>query len=349
MLRQISSFTRYTIPTLITTMLLNISGCAIQNAKTETERWTFPQFVQAIESNEIEQVILENQLTYALDHPAMRGKFSTTDGQQVQVWLPNDDYVIKVLTENNVVFSFQPSIYNNTIFSIPELTFTQFIQAVKNNEIRSIRIKNRGFKAISTTVDYQKVQVYLPQNSHYLFDLLVKKEVVITSEAQNKYTLNNKDNWTFTQFIQAIESNHIKQITIDVNVTNAEILTVDNQQVKVDIPRNPDYILPLLMGKDILISFKPSKENFDLTTIIIKTIINSSQQQKWHSIPEITFAEFSQAVKNRQVKLFTRKKDLTQGRLTFVDGSEFKVYLPQICNYCIDILSSNTVPMRVEN
>ncbi|MGV2830674.1 hypothetical protein ACLFKQ_26440 [Myxosarcina sp. GI1(2024)] len=124
---------------------------------------------------------------------------------------------------------------------------------------------------------------------------------------------------------------------IDHKVTKAEIITVDNHQVEVLIPRNVNYILEFLADKNILISFELPKNNSPIK------VIAESLQQNSRNIAEVTFTEFIQIDESKKVELFVLQKDRVRGKAKLFDGSEFSVVLPFDPSYAIDILGANNV------
>lgn len=333
-----------------------VSGCEQQSIKSEAVRWNYTEFVRAVENNGVKQVTIESDETDALDSRAVRAKVITSNHQEIKVWFPTGDHKIELLAENKVLFSFTPSIDSNTFDwanlvtefkkdnqdSLTEITFTEFIQAVENKEVESISINNDGFEGKAKFTNSSEFKVYLPINSSYLYHILVENNIAISARSQNRNSQTKIAKWTYTQFLQGIKSNKVKQVIMDHRVTKAKIITSDNHQVEVLIPRNVNYTLKLLTTKDISISFELPRSNHTVNT---RKIVAESLQQHLSNIPEVTFTEFIQAVENKKVKFFILLKNGVEGRAKLFDGSEFKVVLPFNPSYAIDILVKNNVPL----
>ncbi|MEL6438247.1 MAG: hypothetical protein AAFQ80_03170 [Cyanobacteria bacterium J06621_8] len=144
---------------------------------------------------------------------------------------------------------------------------------------------------------------------------------------------------TFSQFVDDIQSKQIKQVILDPKMLQANILTVDNQQLLVALPNAPDYIFSLLNANSIDYRFQPQI-----------TISDRLRLMKWNNLPEVSYSEFLQKVKAREVETIIVTSDRFLGRCKAVDGSEFKVYLPQSRgSNLIDILSENGVYIGLDS
>lgn len=336
--------------------MIFVSSCQQQNTKAETLRWRYSEFAEAVENNRVKQVIMESDTTDTLDTRSVKAKVITSNHQEIKVWFPTGDRNIEFLIDKKVLFSFTPLIDSNTFNladlvsrfekdnqgSLTEITFTEFIQAVENSKVESITIKNNGFDGRARFTNGTEFIVYLPIDSSYLYKTLSKNNIAINTKSQNISIQSNLAEWTYTQFIQGIESNQVDHVNLDYRVTKAKITTSDNKQVEVLIPRNVSYILNLLTAKDISISFEYPKKN---PTTNIGKIVAESLQQDLSKIPEVTFSEFVQAVENRKVKLFWLPRNGGEGRTKLFDDSEFKVIFPYDLNYAVDILVENNVPI----
>lgn len=333
----------YSVITIMVTILFNISVYQIPSAKAQRQTLPYSALIDAIESNKIKQVIINNEAT--------RAWIINPDGQNISVNLPRDPYLIEILIKNNILTSFE-SPREVCQDSIPEITFTEFITKIENQEIKSI-VANNDLTMIKlhTSNDLESKVYISPYNFQLIFDTLANKNILISFEPPiNHNNLNIKKNETIagqqdrenscseialTEFIKMVERNKIKKVFIDTKTTQARAINSINKEFLVNLPLKTknvtDYVLRHLVEKNVLTTFLPEEKHYK---------DNSS---------EITLTEFIKGVDNKKFKSIKVDSSLTQGNIQAFDKSRYQVHLTPNSNLIMDVLLNENIVTSFES